>query len=47
MLLGPTDLVESSEDIMRAISCLSVGLKKKKNVELNFSGILKSVHENI
>ena len=30
MLLDPTDLVESSEDIMRANSCLSVGLKKKK-----------------
>ena len=28
MLLGLTDLVESSED-MRAISSLSVGLKKK------------------
>ena len=29
ILLGPTDLVESSEDIMTAISSLSVGLKKK------------------
>ena len=28
MLLGPTDLVESSEDMIRAASCLSVGLKK-------------------
>ena len=28
ILLGPTDLVELSEDIMRAISSLSVGLKK-------------------
>ena len=26
MLLGPTDLVESSEDMMSATSCLSVGL---------------------
>ena len=26
MLLGPADLVESSKDTMRAISCLSVGL---------------------
>ena len=47
MLLGLTDLVESSEDIMRAISSLSVGLKKKKNFELDFSEILKSVCENI
>ena len=31
MLLGPTDLAESSEDTMRGTSCLSVGLKKKKN----------------
>ena len=30
MMLGPTDLVESSEDMMRATSCLSVGLKKKR-----------------
>ena len=30
MLLGPTDLVESSEDMMRAISSLSVGLKKEE-----------------
>ena len=29
MLLGPTDLVESIEDIMRATSFLSVGLKKR------------------
>ena len=28
-LLGPADLVESSEDMMRATSCLSVGLKKR------------------
>ena len=43
MLLGLTDLVESSED-MRAISSLSVGLKKK-NLELYFSESLKSVRE--
>ena len=30
MLLGLTDLVESSEDMMGATSCLSVGHKKKK-----------------
>ena len=30
MLLGSTDLVESSEDMKRAISSLSVGLKKKE-----------------
>ena len=30
MLLGPTDLVESSEDMMQAISSLSVGHKKKE-----------------
>ena len=46
MLLGPTDLVESSEDIMRAISSLSVGLKKN-NFELYFLESLKSVCENI
>ena len=47
MLLGPTDLVESSEDIMRAILSLSVGFKKKKNFELFFSDSRKSVYENI
>ena len=47
MMLGPTDLVESSEDMMRATSCLSVGLKKKKNFELYFSESLKSVCENV
>ena len=46
MLLGPTDLVELSEDMMRATSCLSVGLKKKK-IELYFSESLKSVYENV
>ena len=46
MLLGPTDLVESSEDMMRGISYLSVGLKKK-NFELYFSESLKSVCDNI
>ena len=30
MLLNPTDLVESGEDMMRAISSLSVGLNKKR-----------------
>ena len=45
MLLGPTDLVESSEDMMRAISSLSVGLKE--NFELYFSESLKSVCENV
>ena len=29
MLLRPADLVESSEDMMRDASCLSVGLKKR------------------
>ena len=29
MLLGPTDLVESIEDMMRATSFLSVGHKKR------------------
>ena len=48
MLLAPTDLVESSEDIMRAILSLSVGFKKKrKNFELFFSDSRKSVYENI
>ena len=36
MLLGPTDLVESSEDIMRAILSLSVGFKKKKRILSSF-----------
>ena len=36
MLLGPTDLVESSEDMMRAISSLSVGLEKKEFQALFF-----------
>ena len=30
MLLGPTDLFESSEDIMFCISDLFVGLRKKE-----------------
>ena len=30
MLLDPTYLVKSSEDMMRATSCLLVGLKKKE-----------------
>ena len=46
MLLGPTDLAESSEDTMRGTSCLAVGLKKKK-IKLYFSESLKSVYENI
>ena len=46
MLVGPTDLVESSEDIMRAISSLSVGLKKE-NLEFCYSESLKNVYENI
>ena len=46
MLLGPTDLVESREDMIRAISSLSVGLKKKK-FELNFSESLKSVCDSV
>ena len=46
MLLGPTDLVESSEDMMGPTSCLSVGLKKNK-FELYFPESLKSVYKNI
>ena len=46
MLLGPADLVESSEGMMRAISSFSVGLKKN-NFEFHFSKSLKSVYENI
>ena len=41
----PTDLVESIEDMMRAISSFLVGLKKKEFWALFFS--LKSVCENI
>ena len=46
MLLGPTNLLESSKDIMRAISSLSSGLTKI-NFELYLSEILKCVCENI
>ena len=46
MLLGPTDLVESSEYMMRDASCLSVGLKKK-NFEFYFSESLKNIYENV
>ena len=45
MLLGSSDLVESSEDSIRATLRLSVRLTKK-NVELYFSESLKSVYEN-
>ena len=44
MLLDPTDVVESSEDMMRATSCLSVGLRK---FELYLWESLKKVYENI
>ena len=44
MLLDPTDVVESSEDMMRATSCLSVGLRK---FELYFWESLRKVYENI
>ena len=58
MLLGPTDLVESSEDMIRAASCLSVGLQKKflssifqkvlSHISLNKHFYShKSVYENI
>ena len=46
MLLHPAGLVESSEDIMKAILSLSLGLKRN-NFELYFSKSLKSVCENI
>ena len=46
MLLGPTDLVESSEDMMRAISSLSVGLKKRILSSI-FLESLKSVCESV
>ena len=44
MLLGLTDLVESSED-MRAISSLSVGLKKKESWALFFRKSEKCLRE--
>ena len=44
MMLGPADWVESSEDMMRATSCLSVGLKKN-SFELYFSESLKCLRE--
>ena len=43
MLFSPTDLVESSEDILRAISSLSLGLEKKLFFELYFAERMKSV----
>ena len=33
ILLGPTDLLESNEDMTSSISVLSVGLKKKGNIK--------------
>ena len=45
MLLGPTDLVESSEDMMRVISSLSVGLKKN-NFEMRIFNIYFSLTGN-
>ena len=43
MLFSLTDLVESSEDILRAISSLSLGLEKKLFFELYFAERMKSV----
>ena len=34
MLLGPTDLLESNEDMKFSISVLSVGLTKKELLDL-------------
>ena len=45
MLLGPIDLVESSEDMMRVISSLSVGLKKN-NFEMRIFNIYFSLTGN-
>ena len=36
MLLGPTDLLESNEDMTFSISVLSVGLTKKEILDLFF-----------
>ena len=45
MLLGPTDLVESSEDIMRGISSMSIGLEKKEFSALCFRNCKKCLWE--
>ena len=41
ILLGPTDLLESNEDMIFSISDLSVGLIKKENIR----SILKKVRK--
>ena len=41
ILLGPTDLLESNEDMIFSISDLSVGLIKKENIRSIFKKIRK------
>ena len=46
ILLGPTDLLESNEDITFSISFLSVGLTKKEILDLFFRKSEKCLCEN-
>ena len=46
MLLGPTDLLESNEDMTFSISVLSVGLTKKEILDLFLRKSEKCLCEN-
>ena len=46
ILLGPTDLLESSEDMIFSISVLSVGLEKKEILDLFLRKSEKCLCEN-
>ena len=46
ILLGPTDLLESNEDITFSISVLSVGLTKKEILDLFLRKSKKCLCEN-
>ena len=46
ILLGPTDLLESNEDMTSSISVLSVGLTKKEILDLFLRKSEKCLREN-
>ena len=46
ILLGPTDLLESNEDMIFSISDLSVGLIKKEILDLFLRKLEKCLYEN-
>ena len=46
ILLGPTDLLESNEDMTFSISVLSVGLTKKEVIDLFLRKSEKCLDEN-